>query len=383
MTRLLALLLLVPFAPAADSAHLAPIVELCAQIDDPAVRTDLLKGMLDGLRGSRKLPPPEGWSELYASLKNADGELRKTADSLAAIFGDASAADSAIHVLQNPDASDADRLAALNKLAETQDTRLAPVLPTLFANSALRLAAIRACAVVHSPGAPPAILANYANWQRAERQAAIATLASRKPYAKALLSALKHDQIPRRDIPAYIARQLNSLLGAEFADIWGKTALSADKAATFVKYEALLTDTFLAAADLANGREIFLRSCGACHKLYGEGGSIAPDITGSDRANLDYLLDNVINPSGDVADAYKLVTITLKNGQVLGGNIIAENASQVTLRTVADEQVIGKSAIAKREVSPVSMMPEGLFDILPENELRDLVAYLRTSQPLE
>jgi hypothetical protein len=92
----LLLLLLPPFLPAADSTHLAPIVELATQIDDAAVRTELLRGMLDGLRGTRELPAP-----------------------------------------------DADRLADLAILTETQDKRLAPMLPGLFANSALRLPAIR------------------------------------------------------------------------------------------------------------------------------------------------------------------------------------------------------------------------------------------------
>ncbi|MFT5130486.1 MAG: putative heme-binding domain-containing protein [Rhodothermales bacterium] len=385
IARLLAfVLVLCPVLPAADSAHLAPIIELATQIDDPTVRTDLLRGMLDGLRGTRTLPAPVGWSVLYGQLKNADGELREIADSLASIFGDATAADSAIQRLQDTHAPSDDRLAALQTLLEARDTRLAAVLPSLFANSALRLPAIRAAAVVASPKAPAAILANYAGWSHAERQAAVATLASRKPYARALLKSLKQEQIPRRDIPAYIARQLNTLLGAEFADFWGQsTRLGSDKTAKLKHYHRLLTPEFLASADSANGRAIFLRSCGACHMLYGEGGSIAPDITGSDRANLDYLLDNVINPSGDVADAYKLVTITLRDGQVLGGNVVAESTAQLTLRTVAGEQVLGKPEIAKREVSSVSMMPEGLFDALSRDELRDLVAYLRTPHPLK
>jgi putative heme-binding domain-containing protein len=385
MTRFaLALILWIPLAAASDSAELVPIIELCKQIDDPAVRRNLLRGMLDGLRGSRNLPAPAGWDSLYASLRTADGELREIADSLAAIFGDAAVANAAIHTLQDASAPEAERLAALESLVKAYDPRLGPLLPTLFAHSGLRLPAIRACAVIASPKAPAAMIANYAGLSAEERQAVIATLASRKPYARVLLGGLKGKQVPRSDIPAYVARQLAGMLGPPFADFWGTdTALAADKARKLAHYLGLLTPEFLAPAKLANGRAVFMRSCGACHKLYGEGGSIAPDITGSNRANLDYLLDNVINPSGDVADAYKLVTITLKDGQVLGGNIANENAAQLTLRTVAGEQVLGKSSIAKREVSPVSMMPEGLFDSLSPDELRDLVAYLRTTAPLQ
>ena len=118
-------------------------------------------------------------------------------------------------------------------------------------------------------------------------------------------------------------------------------------------------------ADLRNGRAVFQRTCGACHKLYGEGGTIGPDITGSNRANLDYLLFNVLDPNGEVQDAYKMVVVTTRDGRTYAGNVVAETDRQLTLRVVGPgAPSINKSDIQSREATAVSMMPPGLFDAL-------------------
>jgi putative heme-binding domain-containing protein len=117
--------------------------------------------------------------------------------------------------------------------------------------------------------------------------------------------------------------------------------------------------------------------------MYGEGGSLGPDLTGSNRANLDYLLSNVINPSSDVPDAYRMVVVTLRDGRIHTGTVAAENDRQLTLRVVGGEPVvIAKADVQAREVATTSMMPPGLFDTLEEREVIDLVAFLRTVQPV-
>ena len=62
------------------------------------------------------------------------------------------------------------------------------------------------------------------------------------------------------------------------------------------KYKAVLSHA-AAKADLSRGRLIFNRTCQQCHKMYDIGGDIGPNLTGSDRANLDYVLENVLDPS--------------------------------------------------------------------------------------
>ena len=128
--------------------------------------------------------------------------------------------------------------------------------------------------------------------------------------------------------------------------------LSNDQNAAYNKYKALLTDEAIANGNTVNGRLLFSRTCGPCHKMYNEGGALGPDITGSNRANVDYLLSNVLNPSSEIQDDYKMVVVTASDGRTYVGNIVGfENERQITLRVVGqDAIVINKSDIqAKRD----------------------------------
>jgi putative heme-binding domain-containing protein len=171
------------------------------------------------------------------------------------------------------------------------------------------------------------------------------------------------------------------VLGPAFVDFWGPIAQPAeDKQADLAKFKRLLTDDLLARANFSNGRVIFERTCASCHTLYGHGGKIGPDITGSNRGNLDYILTEIINPSEMIQEGYQLVTITTRDGRTLAGNIAAEDEQQLTLRLIGQDTVIAKPDILTRETSAASMMPEGLLKTFSQDDVRDLIAYLRTTQ---
>ncbi len=114
--------------------------------------------------------------------------------------------------------------------------------------------------------------------------------------------------------------------------------------------------------------------------MYGEGGLIGPEITGANRTNLDYILGNVLTPSAEIQDAYKMVLVITNEGRVYSGILAGENERQLTLRIAGQEDpvVIAKSQIESREIAPISMMPEGLLGTLKDSEVLDLIAYLRT-----
>jgi putative heme-binding domain-containing protein len=146
------------------------------------------------------------------------------------------------------------------------------------------------------------------------------------------------------------------------------------------RYTALLTPANIAKASPSRGRLVYAASCSACHQLYGEGGALGPDLTGSNRADLSYILLNMIEPSADIPEAYQLVTLHTKSGQVLGGTVAQEDDQRVVLKIVGQTSTVLKSDIAKREVSPLSMMPEGLLPTLQDQQVLDLVKYLQTTE---
>ena len=110
--------------------------------------------------------------------------------------------------------------------------------------------------------------------------------------------------------------------------------------------------------------------------MYGEGGKIGPDLTGSGRANLDYLLENIVDPSAVVSADYRMSLVTLEDGRALSGVIAGKDERTLTLRTLAETMTIDQKEVVKIDTSPLSMMPEGLLLAFPPEQVRDLIAYL-------
>ncbi len=358
------------------------LIETLGQTSDVAAQEGLLRGIVRGLEGRRSVVKPVGWSAVSATLRNSpSGAIRGISQQLDQVFGDEGAAEAAIAQLRDANVSAEERQTLLRNLVTQQNPQVKEVLPQLLDDPTIRIAAIRAFGAINDPRAPNLILSRYAKWDSAAKRAAVETLAMRKNYAAELLTALKGGKLPKEDIPAHVARPLASLLGSAFIEVFGDLdELSKDKSELIAKYSELLTAENLAKADASKGRFVFTASCAACHKLYGEGGVLGPDLTGSNRADLNYILLNMIEPSADIPEAYQLVTLHTKSGQVLGGTIAQEDDQRVVLNLVGQTTTVLKSDIAKREVSPMSMMPEGLLPTLQEAQVLDLVKYLQTTE---
>ena len=280
--------------------------------------------------------------------------------------------------MRNKQASADKRRKAIQILTAQQRPELLRELPALLNDTELRIEAIKAVAAFEDENLGKTLLKKYNTLSAAEKIEVVQTLSSRPKYGWILASAIKDKTIPKRDIPANTARQLRRVVGSGFVEIWGPIDEVPNDKIAYSKYQSLLTDKAMVHAGLKNGQALFLRTCGACHKLNGEGANIGPDLTGSNRPNLDYLLFNVLNPSGEIQEAYKLVVITTRDGRTYSGNVVSENERQINFRVIGQESlVINKSSIQSREVTPVSMMPQGLFETLSDTEIIDLVAYLR------
>ena len=170
-------------------------------------------------------------------------------------------------------------------------------------------------------------------------------------------------------------------INAQLDQIWGGSrSTPAAKLAEIARYKKLLMADAAKPADLSRGRMLFNRACVQCHKLYGEGGEIGPDITGSNRNNLDYLLTNILDPNAEIPNDYRTTILRTKDNRVLVGVIRRSEGQSVTIATPAEVVTLAKADVAAIEPQNFSMMPEGLVLALKEDELCDLVAYLRGSR---
>jgi len=132
----------------------------------------------------------------------------------------------------------------------------------------------------------------------------------------------------------------------------------------------------LAAADKSAGRLVFNTACANCHTLYGHGGQVGPDLTGSNRDNLDYLLDNIVDPSAVVSADFRMSIVDLKDDRTLNGLIAAKTDHTLTLKTMTETVTLELAQIEKSQESSLSLMPEGLLEALTGSQQRDLIAYL-------
>jgi len=212
-----------------------------------------------------------------------------------------------------------------------------------------------------------------------------ATLASRASYAELLLEAVSSGRISKGDIPLTVVRQIKAFkkpaLDTAIEKIWGALrSPSKDKQREKARWREQLTSVALAKADLSHGRALFAKTCANCHVLFDAGKRIGPELTGSQRTNLDYVLDNVLDPTAAVARDYQMTQIVLVDGRLLTGIVVEENEQTVTLQSPTERIVLAKADIDDRQRSPLSMMPEGLFNSLSAEDARDLVGYLASPQ---
>jgi len=363
-------------------AFAALVEEGIRKAPNPSVRLLVLRGMNEALKGRRQVAMPPTWPDVSAALvRDADPEVRAQATALAVTFGDPKALAALRVVLADAQAGRAQRLDALESLLKARAAGLAPTLRHLLADADLRAAALRGLAAFDDPETPGAILPLYGSLPPAERRDALNTLAARPEFARRLLAAVAAKSIPSADLSADLVRQMRNLKSPEVDEqigkLWGAVReTSADRAKEIARMKALLTSRPANPPDARLGRAVFAKTCAQCHTLFGEGGKVGPELTGSNRADLDYLLANVLDPSALIGKDYVAHVIATADGRTLTGIIRAEDKDAITLVTANETLVLPKSEVEGRKPSDQSMMPEGIWQPLAEHEIRSLVAYL-------
>lgn len=363
-------------------AELETILEAMPTLPSDECRSAVLRGIAENLRGSNVLKPTNTWRTIYLQyVLTKSVELRGLLDDVGLQFGDQMVIDSLRK--QANDKSSTDRARIINALATRKVSGFDANLRTYLsaADPTVRAAALRGLANYADDKTPAAILDVYPKLTPEEKADAVQTLSSRAAYAAALLAAVEKGTVPKGDITAFTARQIVSLKDRSLADklkaVWGEVrAANTNRAADIAKYKGQLKPDYVSAGDAAKGKVLFAKHCGTCHKLFGEGQAVGPELTGSQRTNLDYLVENVVDPNAVVPYDYKMTQFFLKDGRQVSGLVRKDTPQAVTVRTVNEEVVIPTKDIDERKPTNNSVMPEGLFDALKPDEVRDLVKYL-------
>jgi putative heme-binding domain-containing protein len=357
-------------------------VEFC---DNIAAHDILLAYALDGLVKGQEGGVIKPVKDVSASLakwrSSSNADVRKHAQTLAVLWGDAAAVKEMITALHDVSKPEKDRIAVLQSLRKVKTDAVKEGIKPLLAPStstALGVAAIRAAADLGGDDFIAPLLVQAASKDFNIRSAALEALGSRATWTKSMLDAIAEGKVSSSGFPAPVRRALATSKDKAIRDqafkVLGAWQDSSEdmKSLIATKRQAALTGE----PDLANGKLMFMATCMVCHEFHGGGQKVGPDLIGSGRSNLDALLANVIDPNQIIGNGYENFTVSTKDGRTLAGRVVEDTPSHVKLLGAGGAaQVVSRDQIATLTNSKQSLMPMG-FGGLPDTAFRDLIWYI-------
>ena len=361
------------------------LVVVAVEQAEPSGQLDLLRGMSDALHGRRSVTAPGAWIAAAESFsKSPSREVRDEARQLGVVFGDARAIAELRAIATDESADPEARRHALRTLAEVGGLETLALLQSLINDIELANEAIRGLAAYDDAAIPSLVLVQYTALDPAGRTLAIDALCSRPAYARELLRAIEGGVIEPDAISASHARQIagfnDETLTKDLERLWGSVRpTAADKREQIERLRIVLEGGKIADGDASQGRLLFDKACSACHVLYGQGKIVGPDLTGSDRHNLSYLLENVIDPSASVGKDFHTTAVLLSSGQAISGVVLEKTDQTLRLRTQTEEVTVDLDDVEEMVEQNLSLMPDGLLTQLTDDQIGDLFAYLRST----
>jgi putative heme-binding domain-containing protein len=236
------------------------------------------------------------------------------------------------------------------------------------------------------PRIAAAVLKGYSNLPADVLAAAQNLLVTRKTWALQFLKAIDEHAIDAQPLPREILERLSLLGDPQISELAARhfgPITPGTSAELHTQIQALASVVRSGPGVPKPGKQIFEDQCARCHALFGKGGNVGPDLTTYRRDDLETMLLNIVNPSAEIREGYTSQVIATNDGRTLTGIIVDQDHDVIVLRGADGKQTaLSKDAIEQIKPSKGSLMPEGLLKSLGQQQVRDLFAYLRTTQPL-
>ncbi|MBK8095215.1 MAG: c-type cytochrome [Verrucomicrobiaceae bacterium] len=372
------------YALAGGEENLNSCAELLALTNDETLRSKFIAGIASAFEGAEMPKLPESLTKALNDYmaKQSGGDL-----TLALRSGNADALKSALKLLSDAKASNTARIAIAKTLAELgKQDAVMPMVAILKSGAApsLKRGILQAAAKFDDKRLPEALLLGWEGQiagDKALREDALRVMAGRKEWAQILINFVNEWKVPAKHFTIDIVRQLSLHKDAEIDASIEKhwKGLLATGPTPVKKKEAERIKAVIKSGlgDAEKGKLQFTARCAVCHSLFGEGGKIGPELTGYDRSNADFWLDNMFTPSLEIREGFGAYIVKTKGGQMLTGLMDAQDAQGIVLKDIAGNKTAIKQAdIEKLEASPISLMPEGLTTGMSDADLKDFFAYL-------
>ncbi|MCR9197441.1 MAG: c-type cytochrome [Planctomycetaceae bacterium] len=362
-------------------AELLAATRLLQTSGDEVIRRQLAVGFETAVQGRSLNTIPAELMTAVVATGHASSVLRMRT-------GDQAAIDEAQQDVRQKRGTVSQRSLYLETFGELGTAQAKQILLAALDDSDERLLAATLTALGHynEPQVAREILQRLPGWSSETGVVAETVLSSRADWSLSLLKAVSAGQVARDQISAAAVRRMllhdRPMIHETVATIWG-TVQGATTAQ--MKAETLAVTATLAegSGNPRTGKRLFVKNCGRCHRLFEEGGDVGPDLTSFQRTDLSRMLPNIINPSLEIREGYENHQVVTVNGRLFNGFLTDQDDRVVLLRSVDGSSVtLPRDEIDNMSVSPVSIMPEGTLRSLSPQQLRDLFAYLRSSQPV-
>ncbi len=210
-------------------------------------------------------------------------------------------------------------------------------------------------------------------------------LVARRGWAIQLLEAIDERAIDPRTVPREIVEKLLLLADARINELTTRHfgAITPATSAELQSHVRRLAAVVRSGPGVPKpGKQVFLDQCARCHTLFGKGGRVGPDLTTYRRDDLEAMLLNIVNPSAEIREGYASQVVATTDGRTLCGVVVEQDRNMVVMRGGdGKEMTLARDMIEEIKPTRASLMPEGLLESLGEQQVRDLLAYLRSSQP--
>jgi putative membrane-bound dehydrogenase-like protein len=225
---------------------------------------------------------------------------------------------------------------------------------------------------------PSLLLAGWPQRAPSQRQACLAALLSREEWSQELLAAVAKNTVAVSEISPENRQRLLTHRNQAIQQLAGELfkAGTSNRKEILAKYQSALTST----GDSARGGEVFAKTCASCHALRGQGHDVGPNLAAlTDKTPADWLLA-ILDPNAIVEPRFVAYNIETRDDRSLSGIVSAETATTLTLiqGSGVTEKIL-RSDIASLRASGLSLMPDGLEQVIPPQDMADLIAYLKTS----
>ncbi|HAH46231.1 MAG TPA: hypothetical protein DCM07_15535, partial [Planctomycetaceae bacterium] len=210
------------------------------------------------------------------------------------------------------------------------------------------------------------------------RMSAVETLFSRKPWLLSLLDAVKAGDINPGDIGPERVQLLKTNQDStvkKLAESLFHNERLTGRSDVIKEYQASLK----LKGDAANGKQVFKKSCSACHRLENVGVQLGADLKAIKDRGTDAVLLNILDPNREVKPQYVTYLLVTTQGRTITGLIKEENANSITIaRADGTSDTVLRIDIDELISSRLSFMPEGLEKQINPQEMADLLAYLNS-----